>query len=142
MSVTNDRPRASAAIFRNGNSEILLVRHERRDGSTYWQLPGGGLSEGETDEEAVVRELKEETGLHGKVGGRLFTIPYKYGLSTTYRVTIPEDAEPVLGIDQEDADSDHRKLVELAWKPFDASSGSREVEELLTLPEFERSSAL
>ena len=136
MSESNDRHRASAAIFRKENTEILLVRHERRDGSTYWQLPGGGLSPGETDREAVLRELEEETGLKGIVGDKLFTIPYKYGLSSTYRVTVAEDAEPVLGVDPEDTDSDHRKLVEVAWRPFSPTTESREVEELLTLPAF------
>lgn len=32
-----------------------------RDG--YWHLPGGGIEEGESAIEAVIREIKEETGL-------------------------------------------------------------------------------
>ena len=54
------KPAAIGIIFRNNNSEVLIV--QRRD-VPVWVLPGGGIDEGETPEQAVVRELKEETGL-------------------------------------------------------------------------------
>jgi 8-oxo-dGTP pyrophosphatase MutT (NUDIX family) len=41
---------------------ILLARH-RRQGRTYWTLPGGGVQEGETLVEALRREWLEETGI-------------------------------------------------------------------------------
>ncbi len=58
------RVRVSVIVIEEG--KILLVRHEKR-GKTYWVLPGGGVDYGETLEEAVVRELKEETNLDIKV---------------------------------------------------------------------------
>jgi 8-oxo-dGTP pyrophosphatase MutT (NUDIX family) len=53
---------------------VVLDRHDRvllfhtRDPyypelGTWWELPGGGIEPGETDREAVVRELAEETGI-------------------------------------------------------------------------------
>lgn len=40
----------------------MLARH-RRQGRTYWTLPGGGVEEGETLTEALQREWIEETGI-------------------------------------------------------------------------------
>jgi ADP-ribose pyrophosphatase YjhB (NUDIX family) len=55
-----------AAVFRNG--EILLIK--RRDNGL-WATPGGMVEVGETLTQAVLRELREETGLVGKVAGLL-----------------------------------------------------------------------
>lgn len=47
-------------IFDNDETVILLIK--RRD-VPVWVLPGGGIDHPETAEDAIVREIKEETGL-------------------------------------------------------------------------------
>ena len=51
----------SAAIFRDGR--VLIVRRGRPPAHGLYTLPGGGVELGETLEQAVVREVREETGL-------------------------------------------------------------------------------
>src|SRR5215510_4067802 len=52
------RPGVAAVIF--GADGVLL---QRRDDNRLWGLPGGGVEPGESVREAVVREVREETGL-------------------------------------------------------------------------------
>ncbi len=51
----------SAAIIRDG--KVLIVRRARPPASGVFTLPGGGVEAGETLHEAVIREVREETGL-------------------------------------------------------------------------------
>ena len=53
------------------DQKILLVRHEK-NGKSYFLLPGGGIEYGETAEEALIREFKEEVGLTIEVGKLVF----------------------------------------------------------------------
>ncbi|HIS69848.1 MAG TPA: NUDIX domain-containing protein [Candidatus Gallacutalibacter stercoravium] len=54
------RNAAKALLYENG--KILLNSHKTENGRIYYDLPGGGQHQYETMEEAVVREVLEETG--------------------------------------------------------------------------------
>ena len=58
--------RTVAAIIEFPDNKILLVKRATVVFKGYWALPGGRVDAGETVEQAVVREVKEETGLHVK----------------------------------------------------------------------------
>jgi 8-oxo-dGTP diphosphatase len=46
-----------------GSKGVLLARRDKAPGKGFWSIPGGGVEIGETQKEAVVREVKEETGV-------------------------------------------------------------------------------
>jgi 8-oxo-dGTP diphosphatase len=64
---------------------LLLVRRGRPPGEGLWSLPGGRVEPGETDAEAVRRELLEETGLHVVVGERAGTVE-RPGAGVVYEI--------------------------------------------------------
>lgn len=51
------------AIVYDGAGRLLLIRRGRPPQAGSWSLPGGRIEAGETPEQAVVREIAEETGL-------------------------------------------------------------------------------
>lgn len=55
--------RCVGAVVKDAEGRMLLVRRGHEPGKGLWALPGGRIEEGETDAEAVVREIAEETGL-------------------------------------------------------------------------------
>jgi 8-oxo-dGTP diphosphatase len=92
--------------------QILLIRRGRGPAEGFWSLPGGRVESGETLAEAVVRELREETGLQG-VCGRLVGWAERIGADyhfviLDFWVTIVAGSEPAAGTD----------AAEAAWVPL------------------------
>lgn len=57
----------AAAFVRNKHGEILLVERGIEPARGEWALPSGFIEIDETPQTACLRELKEETGLEGKI---------------------------------------------------------------------------
>ena len=51
------------ALIRDSGGRLLLIQRGHDPGAGLWSLPGGRIEPGETDQQAVVREIAEETGL-------------------------------------------------------------------------------
>lgn len=89
---------------------MALVVRERKilmekliyNGRTFYSIPGGGIEDGETPEEAALRELKEECGLEGTVRRKLTEL-YKPDGSIEYvfEVHVSDDRSPIVGHDPE-----------------------------------------
>lgn len=55
------RPNAGIVLFNREGKVFVCARADKKD--MQWQFPQGGIDDGETAEQAAVRELKEETGI-------------------------------------------------------------------------------
>jgi ADP-ribose pyrophosphatase YjhB (NUDIX family) len=56
------------AIITDPAGRLLLVKRGHEPGKGLWSIPGGRVEPGETDEQAVIREVREETGLAVRPG--------------------------------------------------------------------------
>ncbi|MBB3005273.1 8-oxo-dGTP pyrophosphatase MutT (NUDIX family) [Paraburkholderia tropica] len=81
-----------AAVIHNREGKLLL--QEKSSGEA-WSLPAGGIELGESPQEAIIREVMEETGyavrIHGILGvfgGRAFRYTYPSGDRVEYVVTL------------------------------------------------------
>jgi 8-oxo-dGTP diphosphatase len=67
---------AGGAVWRragNGDLEVVLVHRARYDD---WSLPKGKVDPGETDEQAALREVQEESSIEARLGPELMTTTY------------------------------------------------------------------
>jgi 8-oxo-dGTP pyrophosphatase MutT (NUDIX family) len=98
----------------------LIARRDRR-GRLIWSLPKGHIEAGETPEAAAVREVFEETGIHGSIVASLGTIDFWF-MAENQRIhkTVHHyllDAEDLV---LSDADAE---VAEVAWVPLDEVAG-------------------
>jgi len=108
VSAHSDRIPCVGAVISNGNGDLLLVKRAHAPAQGTWSLPGGRVESGETYEQAVVREVQEETGLTVEVVREVGTIERDSPLGAIYEihdflVRPLQDTPPRAGDDAADA---------------------------------------
>lgn len=104
-------PAVGAVVVRDGL--LLLVRRGQPPARGMWALPGGKVQRGETLRDALVREVREETGLDIEVG-EVAWVGETAGEPDRQFVLIDFHAEVVGGTLSAGDDA-----AEAAWVPID-----------------------
>ncbi len=109
----NPRPELSVGAVVVHDGSLLLVRRGHGPAAGEWSLPGGRVEWGETLAEAVVREVREETGLECVCDEQLGWVELvestHHFVVLDFVATVLEHGEPVAGDD----------AAEVRWVPVD-----------------------
>lgn len=95
--------RANAIVVKDG--KILLI-HRKKNGDEYWVFPGGGIEENESGEEAVVREVKEETDLEVLEVREIFKAGNDDGRNHPYYVVAVGEGKPKMSTAAPESNTD------------------------------------
>lgn len=68
MTRSDESVRCVGGLAYDPAGRLLLIRRENDPGRGLWSVPGGRVEPGETEHEALVREMAEETGLRVEPG--------------------------------------------------------------------------
>ena len=71
------RIHVAAAIIRDGD-RIFATQRGYGEYKDWWEFPGGKIEPGETPQEALIREIREELDTQICVGKRITTVEYDY----------------------------------------------------------------
>jgi len=102
------------------DDQLLLIKHRVfEDNSEFWMIPGGGREAGETEEEAVIREMQEETNLTVQVERKLMDVPATrpgtpYQRWRTYLCT-PIAGEAAPGYEPEEEAQESYEISAVSW---------------------------
>lgn len=105
----------ASALINDENGNILLVKNIKGD-SFYWGPPGGAVEKGETLEQAVIREVREETGFNIEVMGLnsirevFFTEKEHHALIVTFFAKIIDGQINIIDPDNE--------ILEVKWVDY------------------------
>ena len=103
-------------IIKNGDGEILVLKRHpksRTDPDT-WELPGGKMESGEFFDDALVREIKEETNLDCRVGDLAIAIQHDYPYKRTVQMIMYlDDVKGEFRISDEHTDGKFASIDEI-----------------------------
>ena len=117
----------ASAFIEDEQGRLLLGRRALEPFKGLWDTPGGFLQEGEHPLDALLREVKEETGLDGEAGAYVGTWMDTYGppgrgvlhtLNLFWRVHVPAGGPAPVPADD---------VAELAWFAADALPPREEI---------------
>ena len=96
-------------------ARALIARHDR-NGRLIWLLPKGHVETGETNEEAAIREVAEETGITASILAPLGVIDFWF-MTPNQRIhkTVHHYLLQAIGGELSDTDIE---VVEVAWVPL------------------------
>lgn len=74
-----------AAVIEQDGKIFCCKRAKEKECANQWEFPGGKIEQGETNQEALIREIKEELNAHIRVDRYITTVNHQY---ETFSITM------------------------------------------------------
>lgn len=106
------------AIIKNSDGKIFAAKRGYGEFEGKWEFPGGKIEKGETPENALIREIREELEVDIEVGTMLTKVEYdypKFHLSMSCYFAEIKSGAPVLVEHSEAGWFDVKELMNLDW---------------------------
>lgn len=114
--------KVTGAIIENDGKILAARRKKDSHLGGYWEFPGGKIEHGETPEECLARELKEELNINVSVGQKLGENTYEYPDRTIKLILyfVEGDFEDIHSDDHQELRwLSIQELDSVAWAPAD-----------------------
>jgi 8-oxo-dGTP pyrophosphatase MutT (NUDIX family) len=105
---------AGGVVVRDGQMLLIATAGGRR-----WQLPKGRIEPGESAEQAAVREVREETGVTGRIVAPLAGVDYWFAEGDRRRIKKHVDFFLLEYLDGSESNFDPREVDVARWFPAD-----------------------
>ena len=113
----------TGAVFVRDDRIMAAQRGESKSLAGYWEFPGGKIESGETGEESLARELREELLIDATVGDFIARSEYEYSFGTVrldaYFCTFSDDVERQLTEHAQVRWLAADELDDVEWAPAD-----------------------
>lgn len=119
----------TAAVIRDGDSILITRRPEGKPHAGMWEFPGGKLDGGESPQECLRREIREELDLEVAVGPILEVAFYRYGWGSV--LILAFECRPLSGEIRDLQVAEHRWVLSRDLPSFDLLPADRPIVEKL-----------
>jgi len=101
--------RVAAAVIEKEGRVLICQRAKDDSHPGKWEFPGGKIERGESEREALARELVEELAIHASIGREIARAAYAY--SENHRVELV-----FFAVSEFEGEPDNRTFAEIRWE--------------------------
>ena len=115
----------TAALLRKDQKILITKRPENKQQGGFWEFPGGKLQSGETPQQALRREIREELDLEAEIGEIFEVVYHRYDWGPV--LILAYEGRPLSGVIRNLEVADHRWITPEELPEYDLLPADRPI---------------